>query len=64
MALVLDDFQLERICDRSTDFCGLNCRQCEAFLANLRYHGYIADDDDDEDPDSWDDDEYVECDDD
>lgn len=63
MALVLDDFQLERICDSSADFCGLNCRQCEAFQANLRYHGYIADEDDDN-PDSWDDDEYVECDDD
>ena len=63
MALVLDDFQLERICDRSADFCGLNCRQCEAFLANLRYHGDIVDDDDDF-PDSWNEDEYVECDDD
>ena len=63
MALVLDDFQLERICDRSADFCGLNCRQCEAFQANLRYHRDIVDDDDDN-PDSLDDDEYVECDDD
>lgn len=62
MAYILDDFQLEQICNRSADFCGLNCAKCEAFAANMRYHGDIADDDDE--PDSWDEDEYVECDDD
>lgn len=45
----LDDFQLERICDRSADFCGMNCRSCEAFQANLRYHGFLPDDEEDED---------------
>ena len=55
MAFVLDDFQLERICDRSADFCGLNCAKCEAFAANMRYHeGYTSDDEDDYDDESGD----------
>lgn len=38
MAFILSDEQLERICERSEGLCGLNCRQCEAFQANLLYH--------------------------
>ena len=44
MAYVLDDFQLERICERSEKFCGLNCIKCEAFAANMRYHNGEYDD--------------------
>ena len=38
MAYVLTDAQLDAICNRSGDFCGLNCIKCEAFAANMRYH--------------------------
>jgi len=38
MAYVLSDEQLERICERSEDFCGCDCIRCEAFAANRRYH--------------------------
>lgn len=48
MAYVLDDFQLERICDRSPD-CGCNCMKCEAFAANQRFHNGDHEDDDDDD---------------
>lgn len=59
MAFVLDDFELERICDRSADFCGLNCAKCEAFAANMRWHDGDYDDDDsdgdnDDDYSGWD----------
>lgn len=50
MAYVLDDFQLERICDRSPD-CGCNCMKCEAFAANQRFHNGDHDDEDDDDYD-------------
>lgn len=51
--LLLDDYQLERICERSVGLCGNDCMRCEAFQANLRYNdGYreedFEDDDDDE----------------
>lgn len=49
MAYVLDDFQLESICERSGDFCGCHCVTCEAFAANQRYHNGDYDDDDEED---------------
>ena len=35
--LELNDFELERICERSPD-CGCDCMKCEAFAANMRYH--------------------------
>ena len=38
MAFVLSDSEFERICERSEGLCGRNCRQCEAFQANLKYH--------------------------
>lgn len=44
MAYVLDDFQLERICERSAGLCGYNCIRCEAFAANQRYHNGDYDD--------------------
>lgn len=52
MAYVLDDFQLEAICERSNGMCGLRCASCQAFAANQRYHnGDYERDDDDEDND-------------
>lgn len=52
MAYVLDDFQLEAICERSGDMCGLHCASCQAFAANQRYHNCDSgQDDDDEDED-------------
>lgn len=48
MAFVLSDEQLERICERSERFCGLNCIKCQAFAANMRYHNGDYDNDDDE----------------
>lgn len=48
MAYVLDDFQLERICDHYPD-CGCNCIRCEAFAANQRFHNGDHDDEDDDD---------------
>lgn len=47
MAYVLTDEQLERICERSGDFCGCHCITCEAFAANQRYHNGYDDDDED-----------------
>lgn len=38
MAFLLTDEQLDRICQASERFCGLNCIKCEAFAANMRYH--------------------------
>lgn len=38
MAFLLTDEQLERICERSEKFCGLNCMKCDAYAANIRYH--------------------------
>ena len=46
MAFVLTDEQLERICERSENLCGLNCMKCEAFAANMRYHNGDYEDDD------------------
>ena len=51
MAFVLTDEQLERICERSEKFCGLNCIKCEAFAANMRYHNGEYEDDDCDDMD-------------
>lgn len=48
MAYVLDDFQLEAICERSEGLCGCNCIKCEAFAANQRYHNGDYDDCDDD----------------
>ncbi|MBO7731851.1 MAG: hypothetical protein J6S67_04845 [Methanobrevibacter sp.] len=49
MAYVLTDEQLDAICNRSADFCGLKCIKCEAFAANMRYHnGDYENDEDDE----------------
>lgn len=47
MAYVLTDFQLDAICERSPH-CGCDCRRCEAFAANQRYHNGYDDDEDDE----------------
>ena len=52
MAFVLSDYEFERICERSELTCGHNCRTCEAFQANQRYHNLDEEDDEDED---WDD---------
>lgn len=50
----IDDFELERICDRSADFCGCNCMACEAFAANKRYHdGYNEEDDEGDDEENY-----------
>ena len=50
MAYVIDDFQLESVCESSAGFCGCHCATCEAFAANLRYHnGDYEDDDEDDD---------------
>lgn len=35
--LVLNDSQLDRLCENSPD-CGCDCMRCEAFEANQRYH--------------------------
>ena len=55
MVYILDDFQLERICERSAGLCGNDCRRCEAFQANQRYNdGYRESDfDDNEDDDDF-----------
>ena len=46
---VMDDFQLERFCERNKQ-CGCRCMSCPAFQANIRYHdGYTDEDDEDED---------------
>ena len=52
MAFVLSDYEFERICERSELTCGHNCRTCEAFQANQRYHNWDEEEDEDED---WDD---------
>ena len=52
MAFVLSDYEFERICERSELTCGHNCRTCEAFQANQRYHNGDEEEDEDED---WDD---------
>ena len=49
MAHVIDDFQLESVCEHSGDFCGCHCATCEAFADNRRYHNGDDDDDDEED---------------
>ena len=49
MAFILDDAQLEMICDRSAGLCGYNCIKCEAFAANRRYHDGYRDFDDEDD---------------
>lgn len=38
MAFTLSDTQLEQICERSEQFCGLDCARCQAMAANIRYH--------------------------
>ena len=52
MAFVLSDYEFERICERSELTCGHNCRTCEAFQANQRYHNWDEEEDEDEE---WDD---------
>lgn len=48
MAYVLNDEQLERICESSPN-CGCNCLKCEAFAANYRYNNGYDDSDDEDD---------------
>ena len=49
MAFVLSDYEFERICERSELTCGHNCRTCEAFQANQRYHNWDEEEDEDDD---------------
>ena len=51
MAFVLTDTQFEAVCERSELTCGHNCRTCEAFQANQRWHDGDYEDEDDEDED-------------
>ena len=38
MAYIISDEELDRICERSEQTCGCDCKNCEAFWANYRYN--------------------------